>query len=259
MGIGNTTPAAALIGLLSSRDAGAVTGRGTGIDDEAWMRKAAAVRDAMRRGRPVRADQIALLATVGGADFAAMTGFLLQAAVRQTPVILDGLVSGACAMVAHRVAYRGAPSGGRPGTVRSSRRTSSCSPDSSSSRCSTTSCASARALAHCSRCRSSARRRRHSPTWPPSTRPGVSDRPHDDVRDDAAASARRRTPHPTTPRPSGARRRPARARHAELSARRAPHDRRPPHLGSGDDLAPARRCGAGGIAWAVAVGVTEAR
>ncbi len=61
MGIGNTTPAAALIGLLSSRDAGAVTGRGTGIDDEAWMRKAAAVRDAMRRGRSVRADQIALV------------------------------------------------------------------------------------------------------------------------------------------------------------------------------------------------------
>jgi nicotinate-nucleotide--dimethylbenzimidazole phosphoribosyltransferase len=108
MGIGNTTPAAALIGLLSSRDAGAVTGRGTGIDDEAWMLKAAAVRDAMRRGRPVRSDQIALLATVGGADFAAMTGFLLQAAVRRTPVILDGLVSGACAMVAHRVAYRSA-------------------------------------------------------------------------------------------------------------------------------------------------------
>ncbi len=106
MGIGNTTPAAALIGLLSSQDAAAVTGRGTGIDDDVWMRKAAAVRDAMRRGRSVRADQIALLATVGGADFAAMTGFLLQAAVRRTPVILDGLVSGACAMVAHRVAYR---------------------------------------------------------------------------------------------------------------------------------------------------------
>ncbi len=108
MGIGNTTPAAALIGLLSSRDAGAVTGRGTGLDDEGWMRKAAAVRDAMRRGRDVKADQLALLATVGGADFAAMTGFLLQAAVRRTPVILDGLVSGACAMVAHRIAYRSA-------------------------------------------------------------------------------------------------------------------------------------------------------
>jgi nicotinate-nucleotide--dimethylbenzimidazole phosphoribosyltransferase len=108
MGIGNTTPAAALIGLLSSRDAAAVTGRGTGIDDEGWMRKTAAVRDAMRRGRDRRADQLALLATVGGADFAAMTGFLLQAAVRKTPVILDGLVSGACAMLAHRVAYRSA-------------------------------------------------------------------------------------------------------------------------------------------------------
>ena len=108
MGIGNTTPAAALVGLLSSRDAAAVTGRGTGVDDEGWMRKAAAVRDAMRRGRGVKADQIALLATVGGADFAAMTGFLLQSAVRKTPVILDGLVSGACAMVAHRVAYRAA-------------------------------------------------------------------------------------------------------------------------------------------------------
>ncbi len=108
MGIGNTTPAAALIGLLSSRDAAAVTGRGTGVDDDGWIRKTAAVRDAMRRGRSVKADQIALLATVGGADFAAMTGFLLQAAVRRRPVILDGLVSGACAMVAHRVAYRAA-------------------------------------------------------------------------------------------------------------------------------------------------------
>lgn len=108
MGIGNTTPAAALIGLLGSRDAAAVTGRGTGIDDEGWMRKAAAVRDAMRRGRTRKADQLDLLAAVGGADFAAMTGFLLQAAARKTPVILDGLVSGACAMVAHRVAYRAA-------------------------------------------------------------------------------------------------------------------------------------------------------
>ena len=108
MGIGNTTPAAALIGLLSSQDAAAVTGRGTGIDDETLIRKLAAVRDAMRRGRRMRGDQMQLLATVGGPDFAAMTGFLLQAAVRRTPVVLDGLVSGACAMLAHRVAYRAA-------------------------------------------------------------------------------------------------------------------------------------------------------
>jgi nicotinate-nucleotide--dimethylbenzimidazole phosphoribosyltransferase len=106
MGIGNSTPAAALVGLLTSNDAGAVTGRGTGIDDAAWMRKAAAVRDAMRRGRDTMGDQVALLATVGGHDLAALTGFLLQASLRRTPVILDGLASTAAALVAHRVAFR---------------------------------------------------------------------------------------------------------------------------------------------------------
>ncbi|MEI7453422.1 MAG: nicotinate-nucleotide--dimethylbenzimidazole phosphoribosyltransferase [Actinomycetes bacterium] len=106
MGIGNTTPAATLIGLLANLDAAKVTGLGTGIDDATWMRKCAAVRDAMRRGRPHIAEPLALLATVGGADFAAMTGFILQAAVRRTPVILDGTISGACAMVADRLDYR---------------------------------------------------------------------------------------------------------------------------------------------------------
>ncbi|MEO8330783.1 MAG: nicotinate-nucleotide--dimethylbenzimidazole phosphoribosyltransferase [Candidatus Nanopelagicales bacterium] len=108
MGIGNTTPAAALIGLLTHQDAAAVTGRGTGIDDETWMRKVVAVRDAMRRGRGSMGDQIQLLARVSGADFTAMTGFLLQAAARRTPVILDGVVSGACALVAHRISFRAA-------------------------------------------------------------------------------------------------------------------------------------------------------
>lgn len=106
LGIGNTTPAAALIGALTRNDASLVTGRGTGIDDATWMRKCAAVRDAMRRSRPVLGDQLQLLATAGGADFAAMTGFLLQAAARRTPVVLDGVVSGACALVAQRVTFR---------------------------------------------------------------------------------------------------------------------------------------------------------
>ena len=108
VGIGNTTPAATLVGLLTRSDASLVTGRGTGIDDATWIRKCAAVRDAMRRGRPVMGDQLQLLATVGGADFAAMTGFLLQAAARRTPVVLDGVVSGACALVGQRVAFRAA-------------------------------------------------------------------------------------------------------------------------------------------------------
>ncbi len=105
--VGGTTPAAVLIAALCGTDASVVTGRGgLAIDDLAWMRKCAAVRDALRRARPVLGDQLQLLAAVGGADLAAMTGFLLQCAVRKTPVILDGVVSAACALVAQRIAFR---------------------------------------------------------------------------------------------------------------------------------------------------------
>lgn len=106
MGIGNTTAAAVLTGLLVATDAASVVGRGTGIDDATWMRKTAAVRDAMRRSRPQLRDMLQVLASGAGADFAAMSGFLLQAAIRRTPVVLDGVVSGACALVAHRISYR---------------------------------------------------------------------------------------------------------------------------------------------------------
>lgn len=106
LSVGGTTAAAVLIAALCGTDASVVTGRGSGIDDLAWMRKCAAIRDALRRARPVLGDQLALLAAVGGADFAAMTGFLLQAAVRKLPVVLDGVVSAACALVGQRIAFR---------------------------------------------------------------------------------------------------------------------------------------------------------
>lgn len=107
LSVGGTTPAGALVAALCGTDASVVTGRGgAGIDDLAWMRKCAAIRDALRRARPVLGDQLELLATVGGADLTAITGFLLQCAVRRTPVILDGVVIAACALVAQRVAFR---------------------------------------------------------------------------------------------------------------------------------------------------------
>ncbi|WP_327236954.1 nicotinate-nucleotide--dimethylbenzimidazole phosphoribosyltransferase [Streptomyces sp. NBC_01317] len=107
LSVGGTTPASTLIAALCGTDASVVTGRGSaGIDDLAWMRKCAAVRDALRRARPVLGDQLELLATVGGADLAAMTGFLLQSAVRRVPVVLDGVVSAACALVGQRAAFR---------------------------------------------------------------------------------------------------------------------------------------------------------
>ncbi|MGZ3147611.1 nicotinate-nucleotide--dimethylbenzimidazole phosphoribosyltransferase [Lentzea chajnantorensis] len=104
MGIGNTTPAAVLIASLTGSEPVAVVGRGTGIDDQAWMRKTAAIRDALRRARLVISDPVALLATASGADIAAMAGFLAQAAVRKTPVVLDGVVVGAAAVVAEELA-----------------------------------------------------------------------------------------------------------------------------------------------------------
>jgi nicotinate-nucleotide--dimethylbenzimidazole phosphoribosyltransferase len=106
LSVGGTTPAGVLVATLCGTDASVVTGRGSGIDDLAWMRKCAAIRDALRRARPLLGDQLGLLAAVGGADLAAACGFLLQCAVRKVPVVLDGVVSAACALVAQRVAFR---------------------------------------------------------------------------------------------------------------------------------------------------------
>jgi nicotinate-nucleotide--dimethylbenzimidazole phosphoribosyltransferase len=103
MGIGNTTPATVLIALLTGAQPHTLVGRGTGIDDHGWIRKARAVRDAARRGRPYLDDPARLVGVVGGADFAAMAGFLARAAERRTPVVLDGVVSGAAALVAERM------------------------------------------------------------------------------------------------------------------------------------------------------------
>ena len=104
MGIANTTPAAVLIAAIANVEPIDVVGRGTGIDDAGWMRKVAAIRDALRRGRPFATEPLKLLAIAGGADFAAMTGFLIQAAVRRTPVLLDGVNIGAAAGVAQEIA-----------------------------------------------------------------------------------------------------------------------------------------------------------
>lgn len=107
LSVGGTTAAGTLIAALCGTDASVVTGRGGGvIDDLTWMRKCAAIRDGLRRARPVLGDQLELLAAVAGADLTAMTGFLLQSAVRRTPVVLDGVVTAACALVAQRVAFR---------------------------------------------------------------------------------------------------------------------------------------------------------
>jgi nicotinate-nucleotide--dimethylbenzimidazole phosphoribosyltransferase len=108
MGIGNSTVAAAIVGASLGLGPLDVVGTGTGVDDTAWAHKVAALRDALYRAgahgpQSRRLGPLDLLRTVGSADTAAMTGFLVQAAARRTPVILDGVVSCACALVARRI------------------------------------------------------------------------------------------------------------------------------------------------------------
>ena len=104
MGIGNTTAATTLIAALTDSEPVAVVGRGTGVDDAGWARKTAAIRDALYRARGHAADPVGLLRVCGGADLAAMAGFCAQAAVRRTPVLLDGVVVTAAALVADQMA-----------------------------------------------------------------------------------------------------------------------------------------------------------
>jgi nicotinate-nucleotide--dimethylbenzimidazole phosphoribosyltransferase len=100
LGVGATTPAATLVAAVTGTEPVAVIGRGSGIDDNGWMRKAAVVRDALRRARPHIREPLEILRVAGGADIAVLAGFCLQGALRRTPVLLDGLVVGAAALVA---------------------------------------------------------------------------------------------------------------------------------------------------------------
>ena len=100
MGIANTTPSAALISVLTGLDAAAVTGRGTGIDDEMLAHKVQVVKAAIARHRPDGRDPLDVLVAVGGFEQAALAGFLLGAAARRTPVVLDGVIACSAALVA---------------------------------------------------------------------------------------------------------------------------------------------------------------
>jgi nicotinate-nucleotide--dimethylbenzimidazole phosphoribosyltransferase len=91
MGIGNTTPSAAVIAALTDRPAAAVTGRGTGIDDERLRRKTeivAAAADRVRGQPPMR-----VLAEVGGLEIAAIAGFVTEGVRLRVPVIVDGVIA----------------------------------------------------------------------------------------------------------------------------------------------------------------------
>ncbi len=104
MGIANTTASAALIAVFTGAAAAEVTGRGTGITPEMLVHKADVVDRALALHQPDRSDPVGVLATVGGLEHAALAGFLLGAAAARVPVILDGVIACAAALVAQALA-----------------------------------------------------------------------------------------------------------------------------------------------------------
>lgn len=104
MGIGNTTPSAAILAALSGCSAEEATGRGTLVNDEVLRRKIEAVERALAVNRPDPGDALDVLAKVGGLEIAGLAGVALGAAARRVPVLLDGFITTAAAMIAARLA-----------------------------------------------------------------------------------------------------------------------------------------------------------
>jgi nicotinate-nucleotide--dimethylbenzimidazole phosphoribosyltransferase len=110
MGIGNTTPAAALIAACTGLPAATVTGRGTGIDDATLALKVGVVERALARFRNEGEDDaLALLASLGGLEIAALAGFIVGGAAERVPVIVDGVIALSALAVAARLAPAALP------------------------------------------------------------------------------------------------------------------------------------------------------
>lgn len=104
MGIGNTTPSAAILAVFSGRPPEELVGRGTGLDDQGLRRKADAIRRALELHHPDPEDPIGVLAAVGGLEIATMAGIVLGAAAQRIPVVMDGLITSAAVLTAVRIA-----------------------------------------------------------------------------------------------------------------------------------------------------------
>lgn len=103
MGIGNTTPSSAIAAVMTGRQVSSVTGRGTGISDETLKRKIAVIERGMEVNRPEAEDPIGVLSKVGGAEIGGIAGIVLGAAANRIPVVIDGFISTAGALIAYSI------------------------------------------------------------------------------------------------------------------------------------------------------------
>jgi len=104
MGIGNTTPSTAIIAVYSGMEVEKLTGRGTGIDDTALVNKIEVIKKGLSLHRPDKSDPIDVLSKVGGLEIGGLAGLVLGAAAKGIPVVCDGLISTAGALIACELA-----------------------------------------------------------------------------------------------------------------------------------------------------------
>jgi len=101
MGIANTTPSTAIVACLTGQSVAALTGRGTGLDDAQLDHKIKVVEEALTLNQPDPGDGLDVLAKVGGFEIGGIVGIILGAAAQKKPVIIDGFISTAGALIAH--------------------------------------------------------------------------------------------------------------------------------------------------------------
>jgi len=106
MGIANTTPSSAIASVFTGKPVEEVTGRGTGINDEAWMNKVKVIKDALSLNKPDASDPVDVLSKVGGAEIGGIAGLIIGAAANRIPVVIDGFISTAGALIAYGIEPR---------------------------------------------------------------------------------------------------------------------------------------------------------
>ncbi len=103
MGIGNTTPSSAITAVFTGKTVEEITGKGTGIDDKALINKITVIKKALSINKPKKYDPIDVLSKVGGFEIGGLAGVILAAAANKIPVVIDGFISGAAALIAFRI------------------------------------------------------------------------------------------------------------------------------------------------------------
>ncbi len=104
MGIGNTTPSSAIVAAISGKDVREITGKGTGINGQVFENKVNVIKKALEVNKPDNTDPIDVLSKVGGFEIGGLAGVCLAAAAKRAPIVIDGFIATAGALIAGEIA-----------------------------------------------------------------------------------------------------------------------------------------------------------